>query len=42
MSSSVGIETVRNILQAAQATRRAFASDPGTLVDLARRENRIR
>ncbi|WP_174512575.1 hypothetical protein [Methylocella tundrae] len=34
-----GTETVRNILQAAQATRRAFASDPGTLVDLARRDN---
>ena len=36
---SAGIEKVRNTLQAAQATRRAFASDPGTLVDLARREN---
>jgi hypothetical protein len=36
---SAGIETVRNILQAAQATRRAFASDAGILVDLARREN---
>ena len=36
---SAGIETVRDILQAAQATRRAFASDADTLVDLARREN---
>jgi hypothetical protein len=37
--SGAGIETVRDILRAARATRRAFASDPGALVDLARREN---
>jgi hypothetical protein len=37
--ASDGMETARNILRAASATRRAFTSDPDTLLGLAARDN---
>jgi hypothetical protein len=38
-AADAGIESVRDLLQHAPETRRALASDPGTLVELARRAN---